>query len=110
MLKISIVDSPRQRRMVVEGALVPPWTQEFSNAYENARASLEGRQLVIDVKGLTAISTEGRNLLLELQRARIKLRCGVYVTEVLRRGARESADHPHEEAGEEDGETGAGEG
>ena len=100
--------------MVVEGALVPPWTQEFSNAYENARANLEGRQLIIDLKGLTTISTEGRNLLLELQRSKIKLRCGVYVTEVLRRGHREASDQPHEEAsdiaGEEDGETGAEEG
>lgn len=97
MLKISFIDTRRQRRMVVEGALVPPWTQEFSSAYENARTNLEGRQLVIDVKGLTAISAEGRSLLLELRRTKITLRFGVYVAEVLRRADLGEGETGHEE-------------
>ena len=83
--------------MVVEGALVPPWTREFSSAYENAKTNLEGRLLVIDLKGLTTIGVEGRNLLLELQRTKIKLRCGVYVAEILRRGHLEEGKTGHEE-------------
>jgi hypothetical protein len=90
MLKISFVDVRRQRRMVVEGTLVPPWTDELASACEKARANLEGRELLIDLRGVTTISTEGKKLLLELVRSKTKLRCGVYLTEVLRQADRDA--------------------
>jgi hypothetical protein len=41
-----------------------------------ARASLQNRQLVIDLKGLTAISQGGENVLLALMNERVKFRSG----------------------------------
>src|SRR5689334_9228278 len=74
MLKISILDTPSHRRLVVEGKLIAPWAAELRSAWREAAADLTGRELVIDVKDLTAISEDGENVLLELMKEGIKFR------------------------------------
>ena len=89
MLKISVIDSRRQRRLILEGKLVTPWAAELKAACDRARADLDGRNFVVDVKHLTAISHEGENLLLELMNDGVKFRSyGVFTKEVLRQLAR----------------------
>jgi len=88
MLKISVVDGQRQRRILVEGTLIAPWTDELATACETAKTNLQSRDLVVDARGLTTIGTDGACLLLQLMRDRIKLQCGVYVRELLRQLAR----------------------
>jgi hypothetical protein len=62
MLKISVVESPRRCRLVVEGILVEPWAAELLSEYTKAKEHLDGRELVIDVTNLSAISgAEGRS-------------------------------------------------
>jgi hypothetical protein len=90
MLKISLIDNEHQRRMIVEGTLLVPWTDEFANECEKARADLRGRELVVDLRGLTAICPEGENVLLQLMRDKIKLQCGVYMRELLSQLARDT--------------------
>jgi hypothetical protein len=84
MLKISLVDGPRQRRLIVEGTLVAPWAMELAIACEKARADLEGRELIVDLRSLTGIGPEGESVLLQLMKNKTKLQCGVYVRELLR--------------------------
>jgi hypothetical protein len=84
MLKISLVDDQRQRKLIVEGTLVTPWASELAIACEKARADLEGRELIVDLRGLTGIGLEGESLLLQLIKNQIKLQCGVFVRELLR--------------------------
>src|SRR6266702_3223635 len=89
MLKISIVESRKQRRLVVEGRLVAPWSDELKTASEKAGSELAGRELVIDLKNVTTISQEGENLLLELMSQGAKCRgCGVFTNEILKQVAR----------------------
>jgi hypothetical protein len=58
-------------------------------ACNRARADLDGRDFVVDVKNLTAISQEGENLLLELMNAGVKFRSdGVFTKHILRQLAR----------------------
>lgn len=84
MLKISIIDKRRQRRLVLEGKLVDPWVAEVRAAYKRAKADLQGRQLVIDAKHLTAISQEGETALLELLKDNVKFTCrGVFTRHVM---------------------------
>ena len=86
MLRISIVERRNQRRLVLEGKLVAPWAHELKPAYQEASADLNDRELVIDVKGLTAISEDGENVLLELMKAGACFRCaGVFTKHVLKR-------------------------
>jgi len=91
MLRISIVETEGLRRMVIEGKLLRPWTDEVERAWRNAREQLDGRKLVIDLANVTLIGPEGENVLLELIRSGAKFSCeGVFnkhlLKELTRRG------------------------
>jgi anti-anti-sigma regulatory factor len=89
MLKISVVEGRKQRRLVVEGRLITPWSDELKAACERAGSGLDGRELVIDLKNLTTISQEGQSLLQELMQQGLKCRgCGVFTNEILKQVAR----------------------
>jgi hypothetical protein len=66
MMKISILDTPNYRRLVIEGKLIAPWASELTSVWRQAMADLNGRELVVDLKGLTAITEDGKNVILEL--------------------------------------------
>ncbi|HYW38202.1 MAG TPA: hypothetical protein VE957_08820 [Terriglobales bacterium] len=85
MLKISILDTPSQRRLVLERKLISPWASELRRVCDNSAADLNGRALVIELRNLTAISEDGENALLELMNEGVKFRCcGVFTKHVLR--------------------------
>ena len=92
MLKITVVDGRRQRRLIVEGRLIAPWAAELTSAYETAKTDLEERELVVDLRGLTAISPEGEAVLLQLMRQKARFLCGVYMREVLKQLARKASE------------------
>ena len=89
MLKITTIEEQKRIRVVVEGRLVAPWTTELSSACEKALADLHGRELVVELKHLIAISQEGENILLDLMNKGAKL-CGsgVFAKQVLKQFAR----------------------
>ena len=98
MLRISIVERRNERRLVVEGKLVAPWAHELRCAYENASADLNGRELVIDVKGLTAISEDGESVLLVLTKEGASFRRpGVFTKHILKRLVRKVHRNVQEE-------------
>ena len=85
MFKVSVVETRSQRQLVVEGRLIKPWTDELQTACASARADLDGRELVIVVKNLTAISQEGENLLLQFMEGNVTIRCdGLFAKEIKR--------------------------
>jgi hypothetical protein len=90
MLKITVVEDPRQRRVIVEGKLIAPWAAELASTYQTARTDLQDRELIVDVRSLTAISPEAEDVLLQLMREKVKFLCGVYMKEVLRQLARKT--------------------
>jgi anti-anti-sigma regulatory factor len=94
MLKISVVDAAHRRRIVVEGAIVAPWADELSTAFERARADLQGRELIVDLRGVTAISRDGENVLIQLLRHKIKVQCGIFAKELLRQLASDAQLNP----------------
>ena len=83
MLKISIVDTPSQRRLVLEGALVAPWTAEVERAWKSASQELEGRKLIIDLRNVTVISSDGEKTLSGLMSEGAKFACGDVFTKHL---------------------------
>jgi hypothetical protein len=89
MLRISILDSSGQRRLVLEGSLSAPWVDELSRAWAAAHTGLQNRKLVIDLKNVTAISRDGENTILKLMSEGAKFRSrGVLTRYVLRELAR----------------------
>jgi hypothetical protein len=89
MLKISIVENRRQRRLVLEGKLIAPWDGELRPACEKAKTGLGDRELIVEVKNLTAINQAGENVLLELMKEGVKFRgSGVFTKHMLKQLAR----------------------
>ena len=97
MLKISVVDSRTQRRLVLEGQLIGPWVAELRTAWTRIKTELHGRVLVIELDHVTVISQEGENALLELMKEGAKFRCSSVLTkhliqELARRHKRNSGE------------------
>ena len=99
MLKISIVESSSQCRLVLEGKLIAPWACELRNECCKAKGDLHGRELLVDIKNLVTISPEGENVLLELMNGGVKIRgCGVFTKHILRQLARRTRKELEEAA------------
>jgi hypothetical protein len=85
MLKISLIDGVRRRRLILEGKLMAPWAIELRRACEEAKADLLDRELVVEMKHVTTISQEGENVIVDLLNGGIKFRCdGVFTKHVLK--------------------------
>ncbi len=92
MMKISLVDAPTQRRLIVEGKLITPWAAELRSACEDARVDLRGRELVVEMKHVTAIGQEGEKVIVELINAGVRFRCrGVFTRQVLKQLTRRAS-------------------
>ncbi|HUA15932.1 MAG TPA: hypothetical protein VMG31_11580 [Verrucomicrobiae bacterium] len=89
MFRISTIETQSQRRLVVEGKLVSPWTAEVETAFKTAAEHLEGRKLVIDLTNVTVINRDGENTLFKLMRDGARFSCGgVLMKHVLKQLAR----------------------
>lgn len=98
MLKISIVESETKCQLILEGKLVAPWTDELKNSWLKAAATLDSRELVIDVRGLTVVGTDGEDLLLALMTQGAKFRgTSVFTKEVLKKLAQRARQNGREE-------------
>jgi len=85
MLKISIIDGSKRRRLILEGKLIAPWAAELTRACEEAKADLRGRELVVEMKQVSTISQEGENVLVDLLNRGIKFRCdGVFTKHMVK--------------------------
>jgi len=89
MLRISIIEARSERKLVLEGKLISPWTNELEGVYERAKQGLDNRQLVIYAKNITEISKEGETLLITLINEGARFRCcGVFTKRCFRELAR----------------------
>lgn len=113
MLKISVIDTRTELRLVLEGKLIAPWVAELRTAWKTLKEEIEGRVVVIDMGNVAIISQEGENALFELMNAGAKFRCSGVVTkhvikELRRRskkdlssGVREEHSRVHDDQGQE---------
>ena len=89
MFKISTIDTPSQRTLVVEGTLIGSWVSELSTSWRAASQELGGRKLVIDLCNLTVISLEGEHAILDLMNEGARFsRGGILIRHVLKQLAR----------------------
>jgi len=101
MLKITVVEGRRRRRLIIEGKLTPPWDAELATACERASTDLQNRELIVDLRSLTGISPDGEAALVQLMREKVKFLCGVYMREVLKQLARKTRNSLREAADED---------
>ena len=95
MFKLSMVETNAQRKLILEGKLVLPWTEEVENAWRCAQEHLEGRELVVDLTNLTLIGPDGETTLLRLMRDGASFICGGVLTKhLLKQLARRCRSEP----------------
>lgn len=80
MLKISIVDSGAERRLVLEGALIPSTLMDLRTAWLRASAGRQGRRIVLVFRNVTQISAEGEAALWELMNRGVRFPSGAAPT------------------------------
>jgi outer membrane protein len=73
MLRITLHDSANGTRLQLEGKLAGAWVQELENCWTTAASALKGREMVVDLKGVTHIASEGRELLCRMHGAGVRL-------------------------------------
>jgi len=86
MLKISIKESQTRRLLVLEGKIIAPWTNELNKvACQDLVNHLAGRELVIDLRGVTHIGADGVEALYCLMVQGAKFRGGgVFIKQILK--------------------------
>ena len=87
MLKVTIVETRHQRRIILEGTLVQPWTTELKKTWTAASdTSPQGRQLIVDLNNVTTISKDGEDVLSQLMQEGAKFSCvGVLTKHLVKR-------------------------
>lgn len=86
MFRISTVETRGQRRLVLEGKLIPPCTIELERAWKTAGEQLEGRKLIVDLTNVTLIGQEGETTLFKLMREGATFDCGDVFTKHVVKG------------------------
>ena len=93
MLKISLVENRTHRLLVLEGKLIAPWAAELRAVCDKERETLDGRELVVEMKCITTISQEGENVLRQLMKEGVKLRArDVFTKHILKQLTAEFAE------------------
>lgn len=66
MLKISIIDTLTQQKVVLHGRLVGPWINELQRVWEELRQQLGNRSAVVDLNEVTLIDDSADSLLAKM--------------------------------------------
>jgi len=81
MLKITIIDSPTEQRLVLEGRLTEPDISELDSAWENVRGARGTRTCIVDLRDATFMDRGGERILLRMKREGARfIACGVSTT------------------------------
>jgi hypothetical protein len=84
MLKVTIVETRNQRRIILEGTLIQPWTTELKKTWTAAIDTLpQGRQLIVDLNNVTTIGKDGEDVLSKLMQEGAKFSCVGVLTKYL---------------------------
>jgi len=84
VLKITITETPTDRRWIVQGRLVGPWVSELRTTWKRGHRSQDKRACIIDLNDVTFIDKSGERLLRAMSKKGAQLIArGMYVKHVL---------------------------
>ena len=67
MLKITVIDTPFEQKLVLEGKLAKQDLSVLQSAWERARAVLGDRACVIDLSNATSIDANAEGIFLDMK-------------------------------------------
>ena len=98
MLKITISETPTERRWVVAGRLVGPWVSELRNTWARTRRSHDKRTCIVDLSDVTFIDKDGERLLWAMSKRGAQFVAdGIYIKHVLEQLKRMSKSERNDE-------------
>lgn len=78
MLKITVLDTPSEQKLILEGKLSKPDLAVLESAWEQALGKLGKRSCVIDLSNTTAIDPTAEGILLDMKRHAAQfVACGI---------------------------------
>jgi hypothetical protein len=84
MLRISMTESPIERRWILEGRLVEPWLAELRASWRRLPRPPGERKFIVDLTEVTAIDKCGEKLLRSMARAGAEfIARGVYTKHIV---------------------------
>jgi hypothetical protein len=69
MLRVNIVESGKELKIVLYGKLSEPWISEAQIIWSEMRQSLENAVLIVDLTEITSVDLKGKLLLSEMLQA-----------------------------------------
>jgi len=79
MLKITIIDTPAEQKLVLEGKLIEPDISELESAWQIARGARGTRRCIVDLRNATFMDQSAERILLDMQRDGAQfVACGVF--------------------------------
>jgi anti-anti-sigma regulatory factor len=84
VLKITMTETPTERKWIVQGSLVGPWVSELRTTWKRAHKNQDKRACIIDLNDVTFIDKSGERLLRAISKKGAQLIAGgMYVKHVL---------------------------
>ena len=68
MLRITINDEPKKLTLKLEGKIAGPWVAELDRTWHSIDPVLDDKKLAIDLRGVSYVDHEGREILAEIYR------------------------------------------
>jgi ABC-type transporter Mla MlaB component len=112
MLRITILETPNERRLVVEGELTRSAVCELQSAWENIRNHHQNLECVIDLSETTWVDSDGKAALIGMIRNGARLTANglytEYLVQKLMKQAQEAASYTPQIVGGMDSTSGNG--
>ena len=84
MLKITINETPTERRWILQGRLVGPWVGELRTCWKKTHRDHGGRTCIVDLNDVTFIDKGGERLLRTMSKGGAQfIATGIYIKHVL---------------------------
>ena len=78
MLKITVIDTPSEQKLVLEGKLSKPDLSVLESAWEHARVARGSRICIVDLTNATSIDPNAEGILLDMKRHSAQfVACGI---------------------------------
>ncbi len=86
MLKITIANTARQERWILQGRLIAPWVNELKASWKRAHRTAQGRTCIVNLDEVTFIDKSGERMLRSMSNEGAQfVASDVYVKDVLDR-------------------------
>lgn len=84
MLRITVIDTPAERKWILQGRLIGPWVAELNSSWNETHGEANGRSCTIDLSEVTFIDGSGEQVLAKILKDGANLvASGLYATHVV---------------------------